>query len=52
MTVSGMSVFMVTGSLCGRPRPTPHRRPTPTQPSLFEGTKMELSVRTGLQWPA
>jgi hypothetical protein len=39
MTVSG--VFMVTASLCGRPAPLVRRTLTPTQPSLFEGTKME-----------
>ena len=47
MAVSGMSVFMVTASLCGRPAPLPRRTLTPTQPSLFEGTndgtQMELS---------
>src|SRR6476620_9252268 len=43
MTVSGMSVFRVTASLCGRSAPLSRRTLTLTQPSLFEGTKMELS---------
>ena len=47
MTVSG--VFMVTASLCGRPAPLVRRTLTPTQPSLFEGTKMEPD---GTDWRA